>query len=110
MAQSERVSAPADLVVGRIESAPFGEDTYVLHRQGSSECLVVDPGFEPAAIVGWIEEHGLSPVAILLTHGHSDHIAGNAALRARWPGLQIVIGRHDAPKLTDPAARAVVPV
>jgi hydroxyacylglutathione hydrolase len=103
MALVERVAAPDDLVVARIESAPFAENTYVVHRAGIRECLVVDPGFEPAAIVDWIEEHGLAPAAILLTHGHSDHIAGNAALRARWPGLPILVGRDDATKLTDPA-------
>jgi len=103
MALVERVPAPDDLVVGRIESAPFAENTYVFHRPGRSECLVVDPGFEPGAVVAWIEEHGLAPAAILLTHGHSDHIAGNAALRGRWPELPILIGRDDAAKLTDPA-------
>jgi len=102
MAHVERVPAAAGLRVCRIESAPFGENTYVFLRSGATECLVVDPGFEPQAVIDWIDEHGLSPAAILLTHGHSDHIAGNAALRQRWPGLPILIGRDDAPKLTDP--------
>lgn len=90
------------LLVGCIESAPFAENTYVLARPGDGGCLVVDPGFEPAAVVEWIEERGLEPRAILLTHGHSDHIAGNAALKDRWPRLPILIGAGDAPKLTDP--------
>jgi hydroxyacylglutathione hydrolase len=103
MAFSELLSPCPDVVVARIESAPFGENTYVLSRRGGSDCLVFDPGFEPDAVIDSIVEHGLAPVAILLTHGHSDHIAGNAALRARWPALPILIGRDDAPKLTDPA-------
>lgn len=103
MALSELLPTQPDIVVARIESAPFGENTYLLSRRGEPECLVVDPGFEPDAVIGWIEDRGLTPVAILLTHGHSDHIAGNAALRERWPALPILIGRGDAPKLTDPA-------
>jgi hydroxyacylglutathione hydrolase len=103
MALSELLPTQPDIVVARIESAPFGENTYLLSRRGERECLVVDPGFEPDAVIGWIEDRGLTPVAILLTHGHSDHIAGNAALRERWPALPILIGRGDAPKLTDPA-------
>ena len=103
MAFAELLPTNTDVVVARIESAPFGENTYVFSRRGSPECLVVDPGFEPAAVINWIDKHGLTPVAILLTHGHSDHIAGNAALRERWPSLPILIGRDDATKLTDPA-------
>ena len=89
--------------VARIESAPFAENSYVLFRSGVSECLVVDPGFEPDRIIAWIRSHGLVPQAILLTHGHSDHIAGNEVLRDEWPRLPILIGRGDAPKLIDPA-------
>ena len=103
MASVELLPTQADIVVARIESAPFGENTYILNRLGGTECLVVDPGFEPDAIIEWIKERGLTPVAILLTHGHSDHIAGNAALREQWPSLPILIGRDDASKLTDPA-------
>jgi hydroxyacylglutathione hydrolase len=103
MATTALLPGPSDVVVACIESAPFGENSYVFGRRGGGECCVVDPGFEPEAIIDWIESHRLTPVAILLTHGHSDHIAGNAALRARWPGVPILIGRDDASKLTDPA-------
>ena len=96
MAIAELLPTHSDIVIARIESAPFGENTYVLSRRGTPECLVFDPGFEPDAVIDWIEAHGLTPVAILLTHGHSDHIAGNAALRERWPALPILIGRDDA--------------
>jgi glyoxylase-like metal-dependent hydrolase (beta-lactamase superfamily II) len=103
MAFTELLPNRSDVVVARIESAPFGENTYVFHRRGEPACLIVDPGFEPGAVVEWIEQHSLAPVAILLTHGHSDHIAGNGTLRGRWPDLPILIGRDDASKLTDPA-------
>jgi glyoxylase-like metal-dependent hydrolase (beta-lactamase superfamily II) len=109
MAQTDILTAPPGIRLTRIESMPFGENSYVLAREAGRECLIVDPGFEPGAIVAWIESQGLAPAAILVTHGHSDHIAGNAALRDRWPGLPIVIGRHDAPKLTDPVANLSAP-
>lgn len=49
-----------------------------------------------------LQKKGITPAAILLTHGHLDHIEGNAALRRQWPELPILIGVRDAPMLTDP--------
>jgi glyoxylase-like metal-dependent hydrolase (beta-lactamase superfamily II) len=58
---------------------------------------------EPVKILSAIEEHHLTPAAIRLTHGHSDHIGGNAALKQRWPDCPIVIGADEVEKLADPA-------
>jgi glyoxylase-like metal-dependent hydrolase (beta-lactamase superfamily II) len=109
MPAAEPIYATPALEVARIESLPFGEHTYVVRRPGNTDCLVVDPGFEPAEIIAWLERHGLEPRAILLTHGHSDHIAGNAALKARWPAVPLLIGQGDAAKLTDPTANLSAP-
>jgi len=81
---------------------PFEENTYIAYFSGQQDCLVVDPGLEPQAILEYLAEHALSPAAIVCTHGHSDHIAGNAALKQRWPDCPLVIGAGDARKLTDP--------
>ncbi|MCE9553450.1 MAG: MBL fold metallo-hydrolase [Planctomycetes bacterium] len=83
-------------------SPPFQENTYVVHLPGRDDCLIVDPGFTPREVIDHIDQLGLKPAAILLTHGHSDHIGGNAAMKRRWPDCPIIIGRGDAPKLTDP--------
>lgn len=91
----------AELHVTRIVSTPFEENAYIARRKGSRECLVIDPGLEPEKIVSYLRAAGLEPAAILNTHGHSDHIGGNAALKARWPQCPLVIGKGDAPKLTD---------
>jgi len=109
MADTTLVHQSPTLEVARIESLPFGEHTYVVRRPDAADCIVVDPGFEPDAIAAWIDRHGLQPRAIFLTHGHSDHIAGNAFLKDRWPGLPILIGRHDAAKLGDPEGNLSAP-
>ena len=64
-----------------VESQPFAENTYVLWRDGGKEALVVDPGFEPDLILEMLNENGLTPAALVCTHGHVDHIAGNAELK-----------------------------
>ncbi|NDC64269.1 MAG: MBL fold metallo-hydrolase [Planctomycetia bacterium] len=102
MAPSDLIETPAGPRVVRVESAPFAENTYVLFQPGARDCLIVDPGFDPEAIVDAVRSRGLEPRAILLTHGHSDHIAGNATLRGVWPALPILVGRGDAAKLLDP--------
>jgi glyoxylase-like metal-dependent hydrolase (beta-lactamase superfamily II) len=90
--------------VFRVVSRPFYENTYLIRRVGEPACLVIDPGFEPDAVTAAIDELELEPAAIVLTHGHSDHIAGVGPLRDRWPELPVLIGHGDAEKLTDPVA------
>lgn len=85
-----------------IVSIPFEENCFVMHREGRSDCLVVDPGLEPEKIVEHLDQCGLAPAAILNTHGHADHVAGNALLKERWPACPLVIGEGDAVKLVDP--------
>ena len=89
--------------VAVVVSAPFEENTYIAHLEGRPDCLVVDPGLEPDEILAHLDKEKLLPAAILITHGHSDHIAGNLELKRRFPDCPIVVSHGDAAKLTDPA-------
>lgn len=90
------------LEIQTIVSMPFAENCYVAWLAGRTDAVVVDPGTEPDAILEFLRDRGLTPAAILNTHGHADHIAGNADLKAAYPEAPLVIGRGDAPLLTDP--------
>jgi hydroxyacylglutathione hydrolase len=94
-------SSPIRVAV--VVSAPFEENTYIAHLEGRPDCLVVDPGLEPDEILAHLDKEKLRPAAILITHGHSDHIAGNLELKRRFPDCPIVVSHGDAAKLTDPA-------
>ncbi len=94
-------SLPLEMVV--VVSPPFMENTYVVRRPDRDDCLIVDPGSRSREIVALLREKRVTPAAILLTHGHLDHIEGNWDLRREWPELPIFIGAGDAPMLTDPA-------
>ncbi len=89
--------------IATIVSIPFEENCHVAHRKGDKQCFVVDPGLEPDRIIAFLEAEQLVPGAILNTHGHSDHIGGNAILKERWPECPLVIGAEEASKLTDPS-------
>ncbi len=92
----------AELLLGKVISPPFDENSYIAHLAGRDDCVLFDPGFDPDAILNYIGERDLNLAAILCTHGHSDHIAGNAIMKERWPQAPLVIGAGDAWKLTDP--------
>ncbi len=85
-----------------IESMPYAQNTYVLWQPGKPDAIVVDPGYEPNLIFDLLKAEKLTPVVILNTHGHFDHIAGNAAMKKRYPEIPLVIGYGDAAMLTDP--------
>lgn len=95
--------AKSPLEIAVVVSPPFMENTYLLHRPDRDDCLIVDPGSRSPEVAAMLQEQGVTPAAILLTHGHLDHIEGNWALRGHWPDLPILIGVGDAPMLTDPA-------
>ena len=66
-----------ELILETIVSDMFAENAYLAQLSGRDDCLVVDPGFDVHRIVERLSERKLTPAAILNTHGHADHIAGN---------------------------------
>ena len=73
------------------------------------DCWVVDPGLSPGALLDTLRRARLSPVRILLTHGHADHIAGVPAVKEAYPAAVITAPADDAKLLTDPAANMSLP-
>jgi glyoxylase-like metal-dependent hydrolase (beta-lactamase superfamily II) len=103
------MTAAMSYAIEPVVSAPFEQVAYVAWRKGSQEALVVDPGFDPRAIAEILDQHGLKLSAILNTHGHADHIAGNAAMKQLEPEAPLVIGRNEAHLLTDGQANLSTP-
>ncbi len=54
---------------------PVQTNVYYIINDDTRECVVVDPADRPNVIKDYIKENGLIPSAVLLTHGHYDHIA-----------------------------------
>lgn len=54
---------------------------YFLYREGGTKAVVVDPAENGAGIFKLLSEKGFTVEAILLTHGHFDHIGGAAELK-----------------------------
>ncbi len=71
---------------------PFQQNCTLLWCEGTGQAAVVDPGGEVERILALIAEAGVTPVKILLTHGHIDHVGGTVELAERL-GVP-VLGPH----------------
>ena len=70
----------------QIHTLPLGDyqtNCYILHQEGNRDCVVIDPGYEPEIILSYLSEKGLTLRAILLTHGHFDHVGAVRELAAQ---------------------------
>jgi hydroxyacylglutathione hydrolase len=89
--------------IDRFILGDFETNCYVVRAdESAADCLVIDAGFEIDQLMEALARNGLTPTAVVLTHGHVDHIAGLEALRARFPGIRVYIHKLDAPMLADP--------
>lgn len=71
----------AEIKIGRMVLGVCQTNCYFLYREGSQECIVVDPADQGVSIYSALQKNGFRVAAILLTHGHFDHIWGLDALR-----------------------------
>lgn len=60
----------------------YQTNTYIIHEENSKTCCVIDPGYQANTIAEKLEELGLTLEAILLTHGHFDHVGAVKDLAA----------------------------
>jgi glyoxylase-like metal-dependent hydrolase (beta-lactamase superfamily II) len=68
------------LDVTQLSVEPIGTNCYVVRRPGAAEAVVVDPGGETPRILLELQDMNARCAAILITHGHWDHLGGVADL------------------------------
>lgn len=73
----------SEIKIGRLTLGICQTNCYFLYREGSKECVFVDPADQGATIYARLKENGFDIKGIILTHGHFDHIWGAQELRAK---------------------------
>lgn len=76
---------------------------YLYRDSESGDAVIIDPGDEPEKIYRQIERAGCLPRAVLLTHGHLDHIAAVDEIKNKFD-IPLYIGKGEEPLLSDPVA------
>lgn len=72
------------LVCGCRVVGPVQTNCYIFQNNETKECILVDTGDEAERLIQYLEVNELKPVAILLTHGHFDHISAVKQLREKY--------------------------
>jgi len=87
--------------IDRIIVGDYETNCYIIRSSPeTAACLVIDPGIEAEPAVHFLQEQGLNPVAVVLTHGHIDHIGGLKTLGEKYPDIKVYIHKLDSDMLT----------
>ena len=81
--------------IERFVIGPIGTNCYIVINEETKECFVTDPAACPPELVSHIRSTGLKVQAVLLTHGHFDHIMGIDDFVREFP---VPVYAHEAEK------------
>lgn len=87
--------------LGKVTVGPFEVNCYLYWDSNSQKGIIIDPGAEAGHIIDNIRQANFIPQAILLTHGHGDHIAAIPQLKEKYD-LPVYIGENDKELLLNP--------
>ena len=83
-----------------VHTGPLDVNTYIVEI-GGSNVFIIDPAGcsftgDEDSLIQHLKSHGLNPVAVVLTHGHFDHVAGIPFFKKAFPEIKILIHSKDS--------------
>ena len=69
--------------IASLITGPVGVNTYIVYGKNAGECIIIDPS-DTELVNKKLDELGVKPTAVLLTHGHFDHIVSVADLQKQY--------------------------
>ncbi len=88
---------------------PYMTNTYIVYNN-TGNCVIIDPAGNSKIIIKELSELKLTPKAVLLTHGHYDHISALSDIAEQYDNLPVYIHRSEAPYLADSNLNLSVPL
>lgn len=79
----------------------LGTNCYIITNKDTMRAVVIDPGAEGHVIRDILSAKGMTLDAILLTHGHYDHIGGVDTLKTSFNGVKVYAHEKERSTLTD---------
>ena len=73
-----------------VETGPLAENCYLVWGE-DKQAWIIDPGTDFSLIEQEVTARSLTPVCVVLTHGHFDHLGALDEVLRRWPGLPVVL-------------------
>jgi len=98
------------MMIDHLILGAYQTNCYIL-RAGAdaADCIIIDTGLDAGRLERFLEDNRLNPVAVVLTHGHIDHIAAVKDLREKYSGVKVYIHELDAEMLTGSEANLWIP-
>lgn len=87
------------MILERFITPGMGENTYLIGQTG--RVIMIDPGMVMPRLDRYIDEQGLELLAIVLTHGHADHIGGVEHYRDKY-GVPVYVPQADDEMIRNP--------
>jgi glyoxylase-like metal-dependent hydrolase (beta-lactamase superfamily II) len=82
-------------MIFQIRNRIFPSNTYLLKKDYSNNCIIIDPGLDSESIHKCILINDLVPIGIVCTHGHFDHIASVAYLKKKFGNIPYYLHKAD---------------
>ena len=95
-----------------IKTLPLGDyqtNCYLVWAEGSKSCAVIDPGYEARRVLSAAEKLGLTIDAVLLTHGHFDHVGAVEEI-VEETGCRLWMSQRDWSKTNSPMNNYLFPI
>ena len=89
--------------IKNLKVGSYQTNCYVVWKENEKDCVIIDPGYAGEEILEQVHHWGKRPAAILLTHGHFDHVGGVKKIAAET-GCPVYICQEDLaldPLMTD---------